>query len=66
MAAYTKKDAIRVVVDCAKRYEKELAGKKLLLVCSDKHRKISCIELAFFKRNYLHLTGLKLHKRYVV
>lgn len=65
MAAYTKKDAVRIVVDCAQKYEQELAGKKLLLVCSDKHHKISCVELAFYKRNFLHLTGLKLRNRYV-
>lgn len=65
MAVYTKKDAVRIVVGCAKKYEQELADKKLLLVCSDKHHKISCVELAFYKRNYLHLTGLKLHNRYV-
>lgn len=65
MAVYTKKDAVRIVVGCAKKYEQELADKKLLLVCSDKHHNVSCVELAFYKRNYLHLTGLKLHNRYV-
>lgn len=59
---YTKESAIRVVTDCAKKYRDELEGKTLLFICMDKQSPISVFEFAFFKRNYLHLTGLKIRK----
>ena len=57
--ARTKADAIKTVVECAERFEAELNKKNLLLICTDKHRRVSSIELTFHSWNYLHLTGLK-------
>lgn len=57
---YTKEEAISIVASCAKKYRDELAGRSLLFVCMDKHKRISCIEFTFDASNYLHLTGLKL------
>ncbi len=57
--ARTKAEAIKTVVKCAERFEAELNKKNLLLICTDKHRRVSSIELTFHSWNYLHLTGLK-------
>ncbi len=62
MRKYTKEEAIRVVVSCAEKYRAELLDRSLLFICVDKQRSITAVETAFFDRNYLHLTGLKLHK----
>lgn len=50
------------MTDGAKKYRDELEGKTLLFICMDKQSPISVFEFAFFKRNYLHLTGLKIRK----
>ncbi|MCD8286230.1 MAG: PBECR4 domain-containing protein [Clostridia bacterium] len=51
---------INPVVRCARAYEKELDGNTLLLVCMDKHRHLSYMEVSFHSRNFLHLTGTRL------
>ena len=61
--AYTKEDAIRIVVSCAQVFENELANRTLLLILSDKQKRISCVEFAFCGYHYLHLTGLKLLRK---
>lgn len=62
MAKYTKQQAISVVVSCAEKYRDELENRTLLLVCQDKHKNIAYQELSFYRRNFLHLTGLKVRK----
>lgn len=62
MHRYTKEEAISIVTDCAKKYKENLADKKLLFVCQDKHNNISCVEFSFYTYNYLHLTGLKVKR----
>lgn len=62
MRKYTKEEAIRIVTACAETYRAELLDRNLLFFCADKHRNIIAVETAFFDRNYLHLTGLKVHK----
>ena len=57
---HTKKDAIKIVTNSAEKYDIELKGRNLLLVCMDKHERVSTIELSFFGWGFLHLTGLKL------
>lgn len=59
MKKFTKEQAISIVVKCAEKYKTELENKKLLFVCSDKHKKVSYIEFSFYRNNYMHLTGLK-------
>ena len=61
---YTKQDAIKIVTSCAEQYESELNGRQLLLLCTDKHKKIHTIELTFQSWHFLHLTGLKLVGRF--
>lgn len=58
-ARHTKKDAIRIVTSCAKKYRDELDGNTLMFVCSDKHSAISCFSFSFRPENFMHLTGLK-------
>lgn len=62
MGKYTKEQAIRRVVSCAKMYRDELENRKLLLVCQDKHKNTTYQEFSFYGRNYLHLTGLKVKR----
>jgi len=61
MSVYNKKDAIRIVTDCAQKHDTELKRKSLLYICSDKHNSISIIELFFNDSNFCHLTGLKIN-----
>ena len=63
MARYTKETAISIICNCAKKYKEELAGRCLLFVCMDKHKKISYMEVSFYASNFLHLTGVKLVKQ---
>lgn len=63
MGRYTKKDAIRIVVQCAEKYRDNLANRSLLFICQDKHKNTSAIEFSFDASNFLHLTGLKLKNR---
>lgn len=63
MGRYTKKDAIRIVVQCAKQYRDNLTNRSLLFICQDKHKNTSAIEFTFDASNFLHLTGLKLKNR---
>ncbi len=62
MMTFTKAEAIKIVTSCAEKYRDELAGRSLLLICQDKHKHTSCIELTFTPRNFLHLTGLKVQR----
>lgn len=58
---FTKEDARRIVLNCAKRYEQKLLSKKLLIVYRERQdNQIHYIEVIFLKRNYQHLTGLEL------
>lgn len=60
MAAYTKKEALSVIVDCAARYERCLNNANLLFVLQNRRdRHISYFEATFSHYNYLHLTGIK-------
>ena len=50
-------NAVRIVIECAKIYDHELAGKSVLFIYgSPEHAEY--IECLFSKSNYLHLTGL--------
>lgn len=63
MGAYTKQDAIRIVTNCAEQYNINLVNKNLLILCMDKHRNVTYIEVSFEASNFMHLTGLKLSKK---
>lgn len=58
---FTKEDARRKVLNCAKQYQQRLLNKKLIIIYREKRDNvIRYIEVVFHERNYQHLTGLEL------
>ena len=58
---YTKEEARRIVLNCAKKYNENLLGKNLIIIYRDRVTNDICdIEVIFNKENYQHLTGLEL------
>lgn len=58
---FTKEDARRQVLNCAKLYQQKLLNKKFIIIYRErKDNTIQYIEVVFHKRNYQHLTGLEL------
>lgn len=61
MHSYTKEEARTIVMQCAKSYNKKLAGRKFIFIYRDKaDNNIKFFEVYFGKENYQHLTGLEL------
>lgn len=61
MHSYTKEEARTIVMQCAKIYEKRLAGKQFIFIYRDKlDNAVKYFEVYFGKENYQHLTGLEL------
>lgn len=59
---FTKEDARRRVLNCAKQYQQRLLNKKLIIIYREKKGNvIRYIEVVFHERNYQHLTGLELY-----
>lgn len=56
----TKKEALSIVFACADAYQENLVDRMLLLVTTDKQKRVLCTEVSFDASNYLHLTGFKL------
>ena len=58
---FTKEEARRKVLNCAKQYQQKLLNKKLFIIYRErKDNAIRYIEVAFHERNYQHLTGIEL------
>lgn len=58
---FTKEDARRRALNCAKQYQQKLLNKKLIIIYRERQdNKIRFIEVIFHERNYQHLTGLDL------
>lgn len=58
---FTREEARRRVLNCAKQYKQRLLNKKLLIIYRDRQDNIiRYIEVIFHERNYQHLTGLEL------
>ncbi len=58
---FTKEEARRRVLNCAKQYQMKLLHKQFLIIYRDKSDyAIRYIEVVFHKRNYQHLTGLEM------
>lgn len=55
---YTKKEAIKIILQSAEQYKLNLLNKSLLFITMDKHKRTSSLEVHFVKRNFLHLTGV--------
>lgn len=55
-----KKEALKILFQCAEQYHKNLEYNKLLLICANSSmNKIITMELQFEPKNFLHLTGVK-------
>lgn len=58
---FTKEDARKRVLNCAKQYQQNLLHKKLLIIFRERQdNSIRFIEVIFHERNYQHLTGLEM------
>ena len=58
---FTKEDARRQVLNCAKQYRQKLLNKKMIIIYRERYdNAIRYIEAVFHERNYQHLTGLEL------
>jgi len=58
---YTREDARRRVLNCAKQYQQKPLNKKLIIIYRERtDNAIRYIEVAFHERNYQHLTGIEL------
>ena len=53
----TKKEAIRIIIDCARLYHENLEGKNLLFIFGAPQNP-ECFEAVFIPRHFLHLTGV--------
>ena len=61
---FTREEARRRVLNCAKQYQQKLLNKKLLIIYREReNNEIRYIEVMFHERNYQHLTGLELVNR---
>ena len=58
----TKSEAVKVAAECARRYEKELNERSLLIICANSEMTVECLEFFFHSWNYQRLTGLKLRE----
>ena len=61
-----KEEALRIILKCAEQYENQLADRNLLILCMDKAKRVQCMETAFSRNNFLHLTGVKFQKSQVL
>lgn len=58
---FTKEDAKKIVLNCAKQYQQRLLHKKMIIIYRErKDNTIRFIEVVFYEKNYQHLTGLEL------
>jgi len=57
-----KKEALKIVFDCAKLYKENLASKNLLFLSLYKKTKFNYLEVKFLKGNYQHLTGVVINE----
>ena len=58
---FTKEDARRRVLNCAKDYQEKLLDKNFIIIYSERRGNTSrYIAVVFYERNYQHLTGIEL------
>ena len=59
MHSYSLEEARKIVMDCAKQYEKNLLNKNFIIIYRDKlSNQIKDLEVFFGKENYQHLKGI--------
>jgi len=57
-----KSEALKIIVECAKLYSRNLVNQNLLFVC-DGAEGISSIETVFLPQNFMHLTGVAIRDK---
>lgn len=58
---FTKEEARKKVLNCAKQYQKKLLNKKIIVIYRERYNNtVRYIEVMFYERNYQHLTGIEL------
>ena len=60
--AIKKGDALKIILETAECYEKNLRNRNLLFLYEDKYHNIDSYEVVFEGSNFLHLTGLIVDK----
>jgi hypothetical protein len=60
-----KSEALKLIIESAEYYKLNYENRKLLLVCSNNSlKKITVMECAFDRTNFMHLTGVKFREGY--
>ena len=54
-----KIEALKIILDCAKKYNTNLNNKSLLFIACNKERGVYSFEARFTSSNFVHLTGIK-------
>lgn len=63
MANLDKKQVLKTIFSCVKKYDEMLHNRNLLFVCTDKHKRVAVIEVSFDKSSFQHLTGCNTEKK---
>ena len=56
---FTKKEAVSIAISAARLYRDNFVGKRILFLLTDKHKRVSSLEVGFDASNFQHLTGLE-------
>lgn len=56
---FTKKEAVSIAISAARLYRDNFVGKRLLFLLTDKHKRVTSLEVGFDASNFQHLMGLK-------
>ena len=59
-----KKEAINIIQECCNKYHEKLENKNFLFIYKNKNY-FCTLETTFLKRNFLHLTGIKIDSKYI-
>ena len=55
-----KREALKILFQCADQYHKNFENRNLLLICANSSmNKVIAVEMQFESKNFLHLTGVK-------
>lgn len=55
-----KEEALKIVLECSKKYYNNLENKRIMFIMQDKKKDINYMEAVFLPRNFLHLTGMNI------
>lgn len=60
-----KKDALQIIIRCAKEYSNNLENKHILFLYSDKNKCTHFFEAVFLPRHFQHFTGTKYNRKII-